>query len=344
MGRKPNKPGAVARLRERKKASGKVYYYYDAGGKPRKEIPLGSDYGLAIMKYAEFEKDRTATQLVQQVVTFEYVADQYFVEVVPTKGLATQKDNLRELKQLLAFFNDPPAPLDAIEPQHVRQYLRYRGKTAPVRANREKALLSAIWNYARETGYTKLANPCAGVKGHKETGRSVYVEDDLFAQVYEHAGQPLRDAMDLAYLAGQRVADTLKMDVRDIRDGFLHVTQGKTGVKRRIEIVGALKGLLDRISQRKACYKIHSTRLVVMESGQAMTKHMLRGRFDLAREAAGIDKATFQMRDLRAKAGTDKAESSGDIRQAQKQLGHTTVVMTEAYIRERKGDKTTPTK
>lgn len=344
MGRKPSKPGAIARLRARKKASGKVFYYYDAGGKPRKEIPLGSDYGLAIVQYAKYEKDRASSQLVQQVITFDYVAIQYFLEVVPTKSPATQKDNARELKQLRSFFNDPPAPLDAIQPQHVKQYLRYRGKDAPVRANREKALLSAIWNYARETGYTSLANPCAGVKGHKEAGRSVYVEDDLYAKVYAQAGPPLRDAMDLAYLAGQRVADTLKMDSRDIRDGFLHVTQGKTGAKRRIEVVGELRDLIDRINQRKAGYKIHSTRLVVMESGQAMTYHMLRGRFDQAREAAEIDKSTFQMRDLRAKAGTDKAESSGDIRQAQKQLGHTTVVMTEAYIRERKGEKSTPTK
>jgi len=152
MGGKPNKPGAVARLRERKKASGKVYYYYDAGGTPRKEIPLGSDYGLAIMQYAQFEKDRTSTKLVQQVITFEYVSTQYFAEVVPTKSPTTQKDNKRELANLLTFFDDPPAPLDAIQPQHVKQYLRYRGKS-PVRANREKALLSAIWNYAREVGY-----------------------------------------------------------------------------------------------------------------------------------------------------------------------------------------------
>jgi integrase len=50
------------------------------------------------------------------------------------------------------------------------------------------------------------------------------------------------------------------------------------------------------------------------------------------------------MRDLRAKAGTDKAESSGDILQARDQLGHTTVVMTEQYIRNRKGKKVSPTK
>jgi len=72
-----------------------------------------------------------------------YVTERYLIEVVPTKSPATQKDNARELKQLLSFFNDPPASLEAIQPQHVHQYLRWR-KSAPVRANREKALLSAI--------------------------------------------------------------------------------------------------------------------------------------------------------------------------------------------------------
>ncbi|MNE46121.1 Phage integrase family protein [compost metagenome] len=75
-----------------------------------------------------------------------------------------------------------------------------------------------------------------------------------------------------------------------------------------------------------------------------MTASMLRGRFDKARDAAGIPKSAFQLRDLRAKAGTDKAESSGDILQARDQLGHTTVVMTEQYVRNRKGKKVTPTR
>ncbi|MNE43205.1 hypothetical protein D3C80_1373700 [compost metagenome] len=52
-----------------------------------------------------------------------------------------------------------------------------------------------------------------------------------------------------------------------------------------------------------------------------MSVAMLRGRFDLAREAPCVAKSEFQMRDLRSKAGTDKAESSGDILQARDQLG-----------------------
>jgi hypothetical protein len=50
-------------------------------------------------------------------------------------------------------------------------------------------------------------------------------------------------------------------------------------------------------------------------------------------EAAGIAKAEFQMRDSRAKAASDKEESTGSIREARHQSGHTIVGMTEQYIR-----------
>ncbi len=61
-----------------------------------------------------------------------------------------------------------------------------------------------------------------------------------------------------------------------------------------------------------------------------------------ARTAAGLPDS-LQFRDLHAKAGTDKAESS-DARQAQRQLGQRSLTTTEIYLRERKGSKVTPTK
>ncbi|AXK52333.1 integrase [Pseudomonas protegens] len=247
------------------------------------------------------------------------------------------------MKNLLAFFDDPPGPLDNIEPIHIRQYLTWR-ESAPVRADREKALFSAIWNYARNKGYTALATHCTGIKGNKETGRDNYVKDELFQRVLRKADVGLQDAMDLFYLTGQRIADTLKMDERDIRDGRLTVQQGKTKAKRRIEITGELKIVLDRIMARKDSHQFRSTRLIVLEDGTPLTVAMLRRRFDLAREAAGVKKADFQMRDLRAKAGMEKFEASGDILQARDQLGRTTVVMTEHYIRNRIGKKVSPTK
>jgi len=50
------------------------------------------------------------------------------------------------------------------------------------------------------------------------------------------------------------------------------------------------------------------------------------------------------MRDLRAKAATDKFESSSYITPVRDQLGHTTVVTTEKYIRNLIGKKVSPTR
>jgi integrase len=345
MARNPENSGSIPRFRRRVQKSGKIYYFYDHGhgddGK-RHEEPLGNDYGLAVKRWAEIERE--SNRRAQAVITFRYVCDKYRAEIVPTKSPATQRDNLREIVKLIEFFDDPPGPLDAIEPQHVKQYLRWR-QEAPVRANREKALFSHIWNWAREQGYTSMPNPCAGVKGHKELGRkAVYIEDDVLTAVWNAADQPLRDAMDLAYLTGQRPADVLKMAISDIRDGNLHVRQGKTGAALRIAIQGDLAALLDRIAKRKHALPLHAMSLIVDEAGHPLSQFALRSRFDRARKKAAIQKEAFQFRDLRAKAGTDKADSAGDVRQAQRQLGHSSVVMTETYIRARRGDKVTPTR
>lgn len=340
MGRKPSRSNAVPRLRARKQKSGVVHYYYDHGGKPRKETPLGADYGLAIKRWAEIEHERNPPP--QAVLLFRHVADSYRLKVVPTKGPVTQKDNIKEINWLLKFFDDPPAPFEQIQPVHIHKYIGWR--KAKVRCNREVALLSHMWNWAREEGYTALPNPCTGVRRNTETGRDVYVEDDMYTAVHTAADQSLRDAMDLAYLTGQRVADVWSMDQRDIVSGALRVKQGKTRAKVDMAITGELKALLDRIGDRKRGLTLHSTRLIVDERGLAIGRDALRYRFDRARERAGVAKADFQFRDLRAKAGTDKADSAGDIRQAQAQLGHSSVAMTEHYIRNRKGRKSSPTK
>lgn len=345
MGRKPKKPGAIPRFRPRKQKSGVVhyyYYYYDHGGKPRKETALGSDYGLAIQKWAELE--RAATIPADAKLTFRQAAERYRVEVIPTKSEGTRRNNNRELDSLIQFFDDPPGPLDAIRPTHVFNCLQWR-RSAPVAANREKSLLSHLWNRCRQKGYTDLPNPCAGVNRFREDGRDVYVEDDILQRVYDAADQVLKDAMDLAYLTGQRPTDMRELDRRNIKDGTLVLRQGKTKTPVRIAITGELKVLIDRLlSLKRPDDAPISTRLLLGEDWLPIGKHALRYRFDKARERAGIPKKVFQFRDLRAKAGTDKADSAGDIRQAQQQLGHKSVTTTEIHVRKRRGALTSPAK
>lgn len=356
MGRKPTRnthlpPGMRARHRGKT-----TYYYYDHGGKPRREEPLGTDFRLAVKRWAEIEQVDTPKEAAR---TFKDAVTIYLRDVLPKKAPRTQEDNLAELENLREYFEND-TPLDEIEPVHIKAYLAWRHqksvatyvakkKTPPpnaghVRANRELALFSHIFNHARGEGLTKAANPCAGIKKNAEDGRAVYVEDDQYARVYANADQPTKDAMDLAYLAGQRPQDTLNYDERDIRDGFLMIDQGKTKKKLRMEVVGELKAVIDRIRARKSAYKVITTALVVNEKGQRLTLTALQLRFKAARTAAGIKTDEFQFRDLRAKAATDKTDSTGDIRQAQKQLGHKSVTMTEVYVRKRKGEKVGPTR
>lgn len=370
MGRKPTKnlnlpKGMRARVR-----GGRTYYLLDLGGKPRREVPLATDdYVAAVQKWAELTVSKVPAAAA---ITFRHVAERYMREVLPAKSAGSQKNNLNELEVLYQFFDKPPIPLDKIEPMHVRQYLDWRVRMTVekaveankqralekkplqpvppnlghVSANREKALLSHIWNFAREKGLTSKSNPCAGIKGHKEEGRDVYIEDDVYRVVHDAAEPPLKDALDLAYLIGQRPADVLKLTRADIKEGALWLRQNKTKQKLRIAIEGELAALLERMGQRK----VMGLSLINMPDGTPMTKFMMRGAMDRARAAATVARPDlaarikeFQFRDLRAKAATDKDESAG-MTAAQEQLGHTTPTMTRQYVRHRKGKLVKPTK
>jgi hypothetical protein len=104
-----------------------VHYYYDHGGKPRREEPLGSDYGLAIKRWAEIEVESAPPAAA--ALTFRQVSERYMAEVAILKAPRTLEDNRKERAKLLEFFDDPPGPFEAIQPVNVRQYLTWRTRT-----------------------------------------------------------------------------------------------------------------------------------------------------------------------------------------------------------------------
>lgn len=337
--------------------SGKVWtaYYYngrDEEGK-RKEIPLGTDLNEAKRKWAELECQPAPAD----TRVMKHVFDRYTRDIIPTKAPRTQKDNEEALRKLRSVFDS--APIDAITPQAIAQY-RDRRK-AKVRANREIALLSHIWNMAREWGYTAKDNPCRGVRKNKEKPRDFYADKAVWDAVYAQAPVELQDAMDLDYLTGQRPAEILKMMESDIRDGALWVkpskTQSSSGKKLRILLDDEdgkrteLGKLIDRIHARPR--KVRSLYLVATPDGTKLNRWTLRARFDAAR-AAAVTKALeqdtpesialaerikqFQFRDIRPKAASET-----DLEHAQKLLGHTKEQITQTVYR-RVGEVVKPTK
>lgn len=165
--------------------------------------------------------------------------------------------------------------------------------------------MSHILNWARRQGYTAKANPCAGIEG-KAAGRRVYVEDAGYAAIYRHADAPLKDAMDLAYLAGQCPADVVKMTVADTAGGVIKVRQGKTGVAREISTEGELATVLKRIIARGSAYEIAAARLIVNEWGRGIGVNALSRRFRKAAGAAGLHTLQF----ARARHQADRCDPS----------------------------------
>jgi hypothetical protein len=80
--------------------------------------------------------------------------------------------------------------------------------------------------------------PLRWVKGFREDGRDKYVEEAEFRAVYAEACIPIRNAMDLAYLTGQRPADVLKATDQGRAGRLPAGSQGKTGSKLRIALEG----------------------------------------------------------------------------------------------------------
>lgn len=348
MGRKPTVNNHLPPQMRARKRGDVIYYYFDFGGKPRKEKSLGKDYVLAVQEWSKLQCKSIPNNAT---ITFKMACDRYMRDILPNKPANTQKDYNKAFKNILKYFDNPPAPINSIQAHHVRDYLDLRGKEATTRANRERSVISLVWNHAREWGYTNNPNPCLGVSGFKENRRTVYIEDNVYNAVYEFADQPTKDALDLGYLTAQRPSDVVKMSQTDIKDDILFVKQNKTDARLRISIKGELKTLLTRIETRKAEFKVRSLALIVDEYGKPLSQRAIWARFDKARELAvkqypklkeSIEE--YQIRDLRAKGGTDKAIKDNDIRTAQKLLGHASSSMTERYIRNRVGDFVEPTK
>ncbi|BCX67939.1 tyrosine-type recombinase/integrase [Pseudomonas izuensis] len=342
-------PRMIRRVRTRKNGEVWVGYYYngrDAEGN-RKEIPLGSDIDEAKIEWARLEHKAPPkpTHLMGSLF------DRYEEKIIPGKKPRTQKDNLKELKQLRKSFEN--APIESITPKVVALYRDTR--TAKVRANREIALLSHMFTIAREWGLTEKANPCFGVRRNKEKPRDYYAGEAVWNAVYAEAVQELKDAMDLAYLTGQRPADVLKTSATDLNNGFLMVGQGKTEKRLRIRLEDEgtesdLSTFINRLLERKSVNGIKTSTLITNASGLRMSQQMLRNRWDEAREkaaskAVGRGDATlavsirqFQFRDIRPKAASEI-----ELDHASRLLGHSTEEMTKKVYR-RVGEIVSPTK
>lgn len=262
-------------------------------------IPLGADKTAARKQHADLLADRPSAGTMAEGFA------RYRRDVLPKKAPKTQKEYGRALDKLGKVFGHvaPQSLTDA----HVGTYLDSHPK--PVSANREVAVLSAVFTKMRRWGLYRGPNPCQKVERNAEKPRELYVTDEMFLKVYEPAPLLVQVMMGLALLTGQREGDLVRIRRADLGKDGITFTQGKTGKKLLVRWTDALAFVVEQAAGLPRAGVV-STFLVSQPSGQPYTANGFRNawkRYMRGLVAAGTIAAAerFRFHDLRAKAGSD---------------------------------------
>lgn len=245
---------------------------------------------------------------------------------LPGLAVKTQQDYDGQLDRLDEVFGNLRDR--EVVAAHVRG-LRRKLKAKPTMFNNLKALLSSLYNWARDEELTTAPNPCIGVKDIPVKRKKTLVTDDMYLDVYDQAEQFVKDWMDLAVIVGPRVSNVLQIRrtehiVRDRGQRWLTPPNSKTNQASWIKIEGDLAEVIDELLGRER--KVTGTYLVQTDAGQPVTYAMLRRGFDDARARARAKALAeerewkhWQRRDLRRRNASD----ADTIDEAQRRLAHT---------------------
>ena len=268
-----------------------AYYFVTLN---KKWIRLGKNYIEALQEYTKLNQSN------KPVFTMGQLFDRYLIEIIPTKAKATQEDNLNSLKFLrLAFGEMLPSE---ITPQDIYAYMDAR--KAPVRANRDKALLSHVFKKAIRWGVTDF-NPCRDVESNPEKPRDRLVTPGEFWLVHDLCENPmLRVAMKLAAITGLRQNKILSLEVKHLKETCIEIDSGKRGLKLSIERTDELNEVL---TEAQNIYDISSIYIIHTRKGQPYSSSGFKSIWKRWRDKAldnGL-KESYTFHDLRAMAGSE---------------------------------------
>lgn len=236
---------------------------------------------------------------------------------------ATQKDYTQCSGPLLVVFGK--AAYGILRPSDMNRYLRVERVGSPVRANREMALASNLFNLAVERGDLE-ANPCRQIRRNPESPRTEAPDADalsvFLAWATAKGGQAvvLSAMAEFAAIAGNRRVEFKSLAWPQVSDTVVRVTRAKQRGKVKpieaIEISPALSELLARL--RKLAKDDRMGYVFPAKSGNAYTESAFNSawqRLVKAAIAAGIVTADkrFTFHDLRAYYATHYKAQHGQL-------------------------------
>lgn len=329
--------GQYPRLRHhsRKRKSGKVtvYYFYDRRPEGEADIPLGTDFAEAVKKWDEIHNQapRVAGTLEEAFAAWEGKDG----PLKDYKSAETRRGYIKNLRTMRPIFG--PATWDQVDLPTIKGYLKRR--TAKTQANREMALLSVIWNWARGEGYTTLPWPAAGMEKSKwknpEKARKVKVLDEIWAAIRHEGNQTLQDCMDLGSATGMRLTDCASVLLP--KGDMLHLEASKTGKEAEWDM--SLSATLPDLVRRRRALGAAHLMLLSTPDGRPVTLRSLGYHWDKARKRAAVKAyignddelaraiQALYLRDARKRA----AQKSENLEAASELLQHSDKRLTERH-------------
>ncbi|HBH38893.1 MAG TPA: integrase [Curvibacter sp.] len=322
MGRKRERESAAGLLPRMEAIPGKratLYRYHPVGGKP---INLGHDRLQACRKVLDILGQAPETGRLRWVWE-SYKESRRFLRLAE----ATRADYEQCWKAIDPVLGN--MQISDITAPIVARYVRIERSDAPVRANREKALLSNLFAHGIDLGVC-TQNPAKHVRPNEEEARTEAPDPALLAKFLTWVSQqtPQRQiigmAAEYASLAGNRKVEFLPLTWPQVdrKAGEIRTIRAKQRGKKREQIVEvvsispAMEKLLERletIRPGRECLYVFPTR-----DGNAYTDRgfkTLWQRIMLAAiEAKVVTKdARFTFHDLRAYYATQHKVIKGKL-------------------------------
>lgn len=294
--------GLLPRMESRPRKDGLVTYrFHPLDGKP---VNLGTDKDRAIRKVLDMNSrapDFGTVGMLWRI--YEQGAD--FLRLAP----GTQTGYRDSWKQLAKVWE--AGTVTAIKPSDVARYLRLERIDAPVRANREVALLSNLMNLAVERGEIDR-NPCREVRRNHEAPRTRLVESDELQKLVTWALEQGPSAVVLvsmaqfAALTGNRRVEFLNLHWAQVDDEIIRLQRAKQhrGKSRRelVAISDTLRIVLKRVKALEG-YNPMGAVFRAPRTGNPYTDPGFKamwGRLMLEAIKAGAVAERFTFHDLRA--------------------------------------------
>lgn len=344
MGRKRERAsgfGLLPRMEARPHAgSDKVTYrYHPIGAKP---INLGQDKRAAIQKVLDLNGASNDAGTIEELWRTYQTMPQW-----RRLGERTKEDYAKYSVPLLAVMGKVSARL--VRPADIARYLRVERADAPVRANREIALLSNLMTVAVERGDIDV-NPCKQVKRNLERPRTEAPEPETFTAflAWLNIQGPQRQVIGLmaefAAMVGSRRIEFLHLTLPQIdsQANTIRLMRAKQhGGATRAESVSITVGMEDLIRRLRAlprpeeCLHVFTTR-----DGNPYTDDGFASTWQRAMAKALADKIIrrrFTFHDLRAYYTTQHKAQYGALPELHADSKTTAKIYDRSRVSKRKG-------